>query len=142
MKIRFWEKDNVSKYAIVLALIVCYPLLNYFTGQATDWAIIFLGTFIFVLCFFLDFLPNFFNYIVRVENNNLIIKDGILRNPISIETDGIESIYISEINLEKTVLTIALTNGEEIYWKTRSRTKEIYNELISLYPQWNKNESV
>lgn len=141
MKIRYWEKDGLGKYGMILALLTCYPLLNYFSGRDIDWPIIYLGILLLLLCFFLDFLPNYFNYIVRLENNSLIIKNGILRKPVSIDINTIKSIYISEIGFEKIFMTIERLDGETTPWNTRLRTKEIYDQLIKLYPHWKKVES-
>ncbi len=141
IKIRFWKKENASSLGIWSLLLIIRPLVDFFSNREIDWILLIIEGVFFTVCFSMYFAPNFFNYILILESDKLIVKDGVFSKKISIDVNQIKSIDLYKLNHEEIWIIFKLFGDEEITWHTRDRTKEMYTQLINANPKWSNSRT-
>jgi len=73
-------------------------------------------------------------------DSKLLIREGVFKQGVSIDIGNIKSIMLSKLNNELIGIVFELFEGNEITWNTRERSQELHGRLVSLNPEWCRNE--
>jgi hypothetical protein len=137
MKIRFWAKENNIMLLVMSTYPILYVIGTYFKGEQADYTYTFLGTFLVSSVYFLS---HYFTYILVLSDNDLLIRENMFERGVSINPINIKSITPSELNNKITSISFELYKGKAITWHTKRRTRELYERLINVNPEWQTNE--